>query len=533
VLATAATLLGGLGLFLLGMSMLTDGLKQAAGPALKDLLGRWTRTAARGLGAGILITALVQSSSAVTVATVGFVNAGLLTLSQAMWVVFGANVGTTMTAWLVALVGLKLDVVALALPMLGAGMAASLALAARPRLAAGARALAGFGLFFLGVGTMQQGFAGLESALPDPAGAIGMAAILGFVAIGFALTALTQSSSAAIAIALTAASAGGFSLLPAAAVVVGTNLGTTSTALIAALAATPAARRVAAAHILFNLLTATVALLLLKPLVDLATGIALSLTGQALAATVLAIFHSLFNLMGVALMVPIARPLARWLEQRFIPAADSGARPCHLDPTLAAIPDLAVEALALEQQHLQQRVSAVAGTALSLQGQAPAAEVDAARQLATAMRDWVDRLSRAELRAATVAALADLLRARQHLETVILLLSRLDPAARRHGDAAGWSALLAAVEAVARDTAKGPAGLRAVEARYQALKRTLLAATARGALPAEALDQALQEAQRLRRIGTSLAKARRRAARASGAAADSAVDAAAGAALAE
>ncbi|MFN3370960.1 MAG: Na/Pi cotransporter family protein [Sphingomonadaceae bacterium] len=509
---TIATLVGGLGLFLLGMSMLTDGLKQAAGPALKDLLGRWTRTAARGLASGLLITALVQSSSAVTVATVGFVNAGLLSLNQAIWVVFGANVGTTMTGWLVALVGLKLDVVALALPMLGLGMAASLALKRRPRLSAAGQALAGFGLFFLGVGTLQQGFQGLETILPDPGGAPGPAALLGFVTLGFALTALTQSSSAAIAIALTAASSGGLSLLPAAAVVVGTNLGTTSTALFAALGATPAARRVAAAHILFNLLTAAVALALLAPLVALATAAAEGATGQALPATVLAIFHTLFNLLGVLLMVPLARPLGRWLEGRFAPRAGPSAQPRHLDPTLASLPDLAVEALRLEQGHLDELVSRLTRDALAAQGRAAVTGLGEAHALAAAMRDWVDRLSRTELRAATVEALADLLRARQHLETALTLLARLDPEARQHGPASAWSALLAAVEAVAHDTAPGPAGARAIEKAYQVLKRGLLADTARGQLSAEALDLALMEAQRLRRIGTALAKARRRAA---------------------
>lgn len=514
MLATAATLVGGLGLFLLGMSMLTDGLKQAAGPALKDLLGRWTRTAARGLASGMLITALVQSSSAVTVATVGFVNAGLLTLHQAIWVVFGANVGTTMTAWLVAMVGLKLDVVALALPMLGAGMAASLALGARPRLSAAARAFAGFGLFFLGIGTLQQGFEGLETALPDPSYAPGTAAILGFLALGFVLTALTQSSSAAIAIALTAASTGGLSLLPAAAVVVGTNLGTTSTALFASLGATPAARRVSAAHILFNLLTAGVALVLLSPMVALAAATAEIATGQALPATVLAIFHTLFNLMGVLLMVPLAAPLTGWLEGRFVPASAAGARPRHLDPTLVRVPNLAIEALLLEQRHLDERVSGLVLDALSAEGRAPAAGLEEVQDLASAMRDWIDRLSRTELRAATVSQLADLLRARQHLETATALLARLEPTARGHGSPAAWAALISAVEAVARDAAPGPAGARAIEKAYQALKREMLAATARGELPAEVLDSALTEAQRLRWIGNSLVKARRRSGRA-------------------
>ncbi len=114
--------IGGLGLFLLGMTMMTDGLRVAAGPTLERILGAATRTRWHGLGSGVLVTAVVQSSTAVTVATIGFVNAGLLTLAPALWVLFGANVGTTMTGWIVALVGLKFKIETLALPLIGVGV---------------------------------------------------------------------------------------------------------------------------------------------------------------------------------------------------------------------------------------------------------------------------------------------------------------------------------------------------------------------------------------------------------------------------
>ena len=117
---------GGLGLFLLAVTLITDGLKFAAGDALSDMLGRWTKTPERGIASGIIITGLVQSSSAVTVATIGFVNAGILSMSQALGVVFGANVGTTMTGWLVAAVGFEFKVEAFALPLIGLGMLLSL-----------------------------------------------------------------------------------------------------------------------------------------------------------------------------------------------------------------------------------------------------------------------------------------------------------------------------------------------------------------------------------------------------------------------
>jgi len=152
-------LAGGLGLFLLGMMLMTDGLKAAAGPMLGNVLTSSTRTRLRGLFSGIAVTALVQSSSAVTVAAIGFVNAGLLSFSQSLWVIFGANVGTTMTGWLVALIGFKIKIEAAALPMIGIGMALRLS-GSDSRRGAGGSALAGFGVLFLGIGFLQQAFSG-------------------------------------------------------------------------------------------------------------------------------------------------------------------------------------------------------------------------------------------------------------------------------------------------------------------------------------------------------------------------------------
>ena len=148
-------LLGGIGLFLLGMILMTDGLKTAAGPTLDRVLAASTQTRLRGLFSGIFITALVQSSSAVTVAAIGFVNAGLMSFSQSLWVLFGANVGTTMTGWLVALIGLKIKVEAAALPLIGIGMALRLSGAEKRRGAIGTT-LTGFGILAAGDWTKDE-----------------------------------------------------------------------------------------------------------------------------------------------------------------------------------------------------------------------------------------------------------------------------------------------------------------------------------------------------------------------------------------
>ena len=344
--------LGGIGLFLLGMRLMTDGLKVAAGGMLRDVLAKWTRTRLRGLLSGALITGIVQSSSAVTVATIGFVNAGILTLGQAMWVIFGSNVGTTMTGWIVAIVGFDIRIEAFALPLLGIGMFLSLTGPARRRGAAG-EALAGFGVFFLGIATLKATFAELGTSV-DVAHFAGNSIANGalMALIGFALTTLVQSSSAVIAIALTATAGGILTIEAGAALVIGANVGTTSTALLAVLGATPNARRVAVSHVVFNLLTGLVAILLLPVLLFTVASVEALLGLVAGPATTLAVFHTVFNLLGVALIWPLSGRLERWLASRFVTMEENESRPQFLDRNSLEVPALAVNAVRLELRHV-------------------------------------------------------------------------------------------------------------------------------------------------------------------------------------
>ena len=187
---------------------MTEGLRVAAGRSLHSMLSNWTRSKPRGFVSGVLLTAIVQSSGAVTVATIGFANAGLLTLGEAAWVVFGSNVGTTMTGWLVATVGLKVKISALALPFLGIGMALRI-LRPSQRLGGFGGAVAGFGALFLGLAFLKEVFGGLGDSVNlgflEDLGTWGL--VLG-IGIGATLTMLMQSSSAALVIVLTACSQG-------------------------------------------------------------------------------------------------------------------------------------------------------------------------------------------------------------------------------------------------------------------------------------------------------------------------------------
>ncbi len=339
---------GGLGLFLLGMRLMTDGLKVAAGPALRHVLGQWTRTPLRGLLSGVLITSLVQSSSAVTVATIGFVNAGLLTLVQSVGVIYGANIGTTMTGWLVALVGFKVDVKALALPLIGIGVVLNLT-GSHARRGGVGEALTGFGLFFLGIDVLKVAFESVGQQLPlHEMASTGALGAFTFVGIGFFLTLLMQSSSAAMALILTATAGGVVPLNAAAAAVIGANVGTTSTAAISVVGATPNAKRVAAAHVLFNLLTGAVAFAIL-PLMLSAVDYSSEVLGfEHSPPVVLALFHTAFNILGVVLMWPLTRRLVDFLQRRFRSIEEDLSRPQYLDKNVLATPTLALDAVALE-----------------------------------------------------------------------------------------------------------------------------------------------------------------------------------------
>jgi phosphate:Na+ symporter len=380
--------LGGLGIFLLAMRMLTDGLRQAAGEALREILARSTRTPLRGVVSGLTVTALVQSSGVVTVAIIGFVNAGLMSLGQALGVVYGANIGTTFTGWLVTAVGMGPDVEALALPLVGIGMLMRL-FRRQTRISGAGEALAGFGLFFLGIQVLTTAFegaaAGIDLSTLSPRGPAGMVLCL---VIGAGMTVLTQSSSAAIAITLTAVTGGLLPLEPAAAIVIGSNVGSTSTAVFASIDATSSARRVAAAHVLFNLVTGLVALLILPLMLWSVGAFERLLDMEPMPAVSLALFHTIFNVLGVLLMLPLSARLNRFLEQRFVTSAERLGRPRHLDRSVVDTPSLALDALILELTRLLTLARDWVGDRLG-SDHVPPRDLEARREAITSLGDEV------------------------------------------------------------------------------------------------------------------------------------------------
>jgi phosphate:Na+ symporter len=520
----AATLIGGVGLFLLGMGLMTHGLKLAAGQALRKILGAWTRTVLRGIVAGFGVTALVQSSSAVTVAVIGFVNAGLLSLAQSIGVIYGSNIGTTVTGWIVAALGLDVDLKALALPLVGLGMVLQLTGKGTRRASLG-EALAGFGVFFLGIEILQQAFQGLGASLPlDRLGSHGLWSVLIFLGVGCGLTILMQSSSAAMAVVLTAA-AGGFVDLPsAAAAVIGANIGTTSTAALSVLGATTNAKRVAAAHVVFNSVTAATALILLPAILPVLEKLAALIGHNAGPAVLLALFHTIFNILGVAVMWPLTPRLVRFLQHRIGRAKDEASRPRYLDKTVLAAPELALDALALELARIGETNRNMAREVLAPQSASPRLlESDKLAQdsLIAAARNFCASLQQAVLPAALAQKLPAALRICQYYATAADLALTLS---RQTGEAPGICApateqaragfieaalqLLQAADApCSAEFARSEASLAEFDERYQQLKAALLSDGGAGQTPITSMVEQLERYSAIRRMIEQNAKA--------------------------
>lgn len=334
-------LAGGLGLFLLGMALLTEGLRVMAGESLRRALVRFTGTPFKAFGSGALVTLLVQSSSATTVTVIGFVSAGLLTFPQALGVVFGASLGTTGTGWMVALLGLKVKLGLFALPLVALG--SLLKLLGHGRRATLGTAVAGFALIFLGIDFLQDSMQGLGASIKAAdLPSTGLQGHLLAVAIGMGLTVLMQSSSAAMAANLTALHTGTVNFEQAAALAIGAAMGSTVTGVLAALGGSVPAKRTALAHVLFHAGTGGLALALL-PWYLRGIGHAQSEWGLEPGAVSLAAFHTSFVAAGVLLFLPWVRGFARLIECLL---RDRGPRLTrHLDPTLLHTPPVALEAL--------------------------------------------------------------------------------------------------------------------------------------------------------------------------------------------
>lgn len=352
-MVTALQILGALGIFLFGMKVMSEGVQKFAGARMRSALASITGNRFKGVLTGAFTTGLVQSSSATTVLVVSFVNVGLLTLTESIGVVMGANLGTTLTAWIVATVG-KFSVAKIAIPIIGIGF--PIFFIGKGRAKAFGEFMVGFGLLFLGLGELKDSVPDLKSGIGKMEDASAVASIQHWITIiggygylsyiffmigGIILTLIVQSSSAAMAITITCATQGWFSNDPyeafriSAAVVLGENIGTTVTAWLASLGANTEAKRAARAHFLFNVIGTVWMLIIFIPFAKLVWEVAQHLPegmksakkewGASEVAFATAIFHTMFNLINIGILVwfvpQIASAVTRW-----VPAKDDKAR---------------------------------------------------------------------------------------------------------------------------------------------------------------------------------------------------------------
>lgn len=362
---TILQIIGALGIFLYGLQVMSEGLQKAAGTRLRALLAGATRNRFTGTASGFLVTCAVQSSSATTVMIVAFCSAGLLTLTQSLGVIFGANIGTTTTAWLVSLLGFKVKITLFAVPLIGIGFFSQFIKRWSLPHKVG-QALVGFGLLFLGLGLLKDALPDvknnpaivelLRNLEPGSASGLAMAVIFGAV-----LTALVQSSSASMAITLTAAAKGYIDFPTACAIALGQNIGTTITAALATIGAPLVARRAAMAHFLFNLLGSIWPILLLTPFLyvvdQLVPGDPTGTSEKALTVyipTHIAAFHTMFNVVNTGIFLAILAPFER-LVVRLMPAKDGEATAnelVYLETSFGSTPEIAIEAAARETDRM-------------------------------------------------------------------------------------------------------------------------------------------------------------------------------------
>jgi phosphate:Na+ symporter len=517
VTADALTAAGGIGLFLLGMSVMTRGLRELGGDALTRALRRFTKSPLSGCVTGAVGTALLQSSSATTVAAIGFVGAGVLTFAQALGVILGANVGTTITGWLVALLGFKLDLGLIAYPLVLAG--ALLHLFGRRGLSAAGAALAGFAVIFLGIGVLQQGLAAFRGTVTPtdfpPDTWIGRAGLLG---IGVLITVVTQSSSAGVALALTALHTGTVGFGQAGALVIGMDVGTTVTAALATIGSTAAGRRTGLAHVVFNGMTGVMAYALL-PVYVLALGGGLLARQPEIA---LVAFHSAFNLLGVVLVLPLAGRFAHLME-RLVPVP-SASLTRSLEPALQTEPRLALEAIL---EALRAAAREAFGVVARLQRHGGSPET-AARALQTAdaaladVRRYLARVAGTADRPELARRHDSLVHALDHLERLVARAERREGAdlARRDPRLAADALRLAeAAERAERDLDEAAADAAGVLVQELAADKDVYRAevvrrmTAGNLSTDEALER-LDEVRQIRRIAHHVHRATHHLARA-------------------
>jgi len=360
------TITAGVAIFLFGMLSLEEGFKTFTAGGLEKILRASTNKLWKSMSFGVLSTAVMQSSSLVSVITITFLSAGLLDLASGIGIIFGANLGTTTGAWLVAGFGLKVNLSSYAMPMLVFGIV--LIFQQTKNLKGAGYALAGLGFLFLGIHYMKEGFDSVGQTIDLARYTMtGYPGVLVFAGIGIVATVIMQSSHATLVLILTALASQQISYENALAIAIGSNVGTTITAIIGSLGSSTDGKRLAVAHLIFNLVTGLLAIggiYQLMAAVEWLSGY-LGIAGDDYTLQ-LAVFHTLFNLLGIAVMLPLMKRLVTFLEKVIVAEEIQIERPIYLGGGPTDIRDAAVEAVRKESIRLYDLAAGVIMDGLSI-----------------------------------------------------------------------------------------------------------------------------------------------------------------------
>ena len=359
----------GVAIFLFGMMSLEEGFKAFTGGVLEKLLNASTNRLWKSLGFGIITTTIMQSSSLVSVITISFLSAGLIGLAAGIGIIFGSNIGTTTGAWLVAGVGLKIDIAAYAMPMIVFGVI--LVFQKTKSLKGLGYILAGIGFLFLGIHYMKTGFETFQDSIDLSQFAMtGFLGLLVYTGIGILATVVMQSSHATLILGIAALAAGQITYENSLAIAIGSNVGTTVTALLGAMGSNVAGKRLAMAHLVFNLTTGLIAIVFISPLAAVVDGISSTLGIAADNFTLkFAVFHTLFNVIGVTIMTPLINILVRQLERLIPEPVVDITQPLYLNDAALAFPDTALKAIVKEAKHLADNAFDYIAVGLGLQSE--------------------------------------------------------------------------------------------------------------------------------------------------------------------
>ncbi|MBN2767651.1 MAG: Na/Pi cotransporter family protein [Campylobacterales bacterium] len=343
----------GIAIFIIGMFFIEEGFKKLSSGILQRLLHNFTNTTPKAVFTGVITTAIVQSSSLVSVLIISFLGAGLIGLHGAIGVIFGSNIGTTATVWIVSAVGLKINIAYYALPMITLGVALRFVKNFTFTFGLGS-VLIGLGFIFLGISYMKDGFDILSQNLDVSSYWInGYRGIVLYILLGFLTTIVIQSSTAAMALVVVALLSGQIVYTAAIAFAIGTNIGTTVTAVIGSIGSSSDGKRLALAHFFFNATTAILATALIYPLMHLVDIFATLFSIEKDSYTLkLAIFHTLFNMMGLVVFVPFIPKLEKFLAQRFLVPKSFKVQPKFLNSSAMLHPASAIIALKQELESL-------------------------------------------------------------------------------------------------------------------------------------------------------------------------------------